>query len=711
MAKYRRRAEWVWRPRQLGGAWNVDLSARLRDEGNRYVYFRKSFDLDGEVADASVDVSADGRYQLFVNGQRVGRGPARCSPDWQYYDTYDIRPYLRPGRNVVAALVHSYGRNFAWYELPRWEAATAFGCGGWFLQGEVTTTSGAAVHLDTDDTWRCRPSEAWQQDTASGWVGYAEVYDARRAPAGWQESGFTDTDWEAAQVLRAPGMWSGSDVVPFPVMVPRDIPYLAEELHWPAALLKAGEIQNAPGALEEAVSAEELSPLAGCRLVDAAALLGPDGETSVQTDGERSVSLVLDFGKTETGRVTLDVSGPAGALIDVRYGERLAPDGRVEVRPWSYGPDTYVQTHRVILGDQPLRWEQFDYAGFRYLQLTVRHSPQPLRIRQAGVNFTSYPVGGRGRFACSDPQLDAIYRISAYTLQCCMHDSYEDCPSREQRQWTNDQYVHLSANYGLFGDPHLARKLLVQVAQSQRPDGQVMMCAPGDFAAITNMNMSEFTLHWIMSIPQYVRYTGDRSVIHQLYPTVVKGLEWFERHLNDDDLLENVPGVLWIDWSEVDKRGELTEINARFAGCLRIAAAFAQELGIGYDAGRYGELADKVCAAINRHLWDEGRGVYVDTRRDGVQSRRVSQVCNVAAMYFGVAPRERWPRILRYILDEERVRLTNASGIYGTVPFDEEHDVVLAHAFYMHFLHAILAQEGRGAGDRPQPAPLVGTTG
>lgn len=693
MPKYNRRAEWVWRPRTLEPG--ATMEAKARAEANRYVYFRKGFELDGLVARATVDVSADGRYQLFVNGQRIGRGPARCSSDFQSYDTYDLAPYLRPGHNVVAALAHSYGRDFAWYELPRWEAGAAFGCGGFFLQGSVTGATGTEVPLDTGASWRCLLSPAWRQDAAAGWVGYAEEYDARLAPLGWEDVAFDDSGWDTAQVLRAPGTWGGNEVEPFPVMEPRDLPFLLEEMRLPAEVLQAGEVIEAPGSLEDAFSAETISPLERCILEGVETLLREGGEAVVRTAPGRSASLVLDFGRTQQGRVAFEVDGPAGAVVDFRYGERLREDGRVAVPPWSWNGETYVQTHRVILPAGPLAWEMFEFGGFRYVQMTFRNCAEPLRLRQVAVNFTSYPVGDRGRFECSDPQLGEIYRVSAYTLQCCMHDSYEDCPSREQRQWTNDQYVHLMANYGTFGDLHLARRLLVQVAESQQPDGQVMMCAPGDFATVRHFNMPEFTLHWIMSIPQYVRYSGDTKIIRELYPSVVKGLAWFERHLDEEELLDAVPGWLWVDWAEVDKRGQLTEINARFVGCLRIAAGFAERLGIAHDRDRYLALAGRVSEAVNRLLWDAERGVYVDSRRNDVRGRRVSQQSNAAAMFFGVAPRERWNSIFSVILDPDRLRLTNALGVYGTIPFDEEHDVVLAHGFYMHFLHAALAEADR----------------
>ncbi|NLF00258.1 MAG: family 78 glycoside hydrolase catalytic domain [Anaerolineales bacterium] len=702
MAKYERRAEWVWRPRELSkSSWGgAEARERLnREEANRFVYFRKTFEIKGEIVSASVDVSADARYKLYVNGHYVARGPSRCSSLWQSYDVRDLKPYLRQGKNVVAALVHTYGQDCAWYELPRWEASAVFGSGGWFLQGTVKTATGEEIKLDTDGSWRCLVSEAWKKDVLHNFLGYTEVYDARRAPRDWQAIDYDDSTWVAAQVLRSRGAWGSNDIVPFPVMVERAIPELLEEMHWPVAIITSGEVQNSPASvpIREAITTEEVRPLSACQVRNLEGLLHEESQAEIRTAGDRGVTVVLDFGKTQQGRVCFSVEGPARATVEFCYTEQLGPDGRVELPHW--GPN-YVCAHRVTLDGRPLTWEQFDYGGFRYLQVTFRHCEQPLKVNWVAVNFTSYPVEYRGKFESSDAVLNAAYDISGYTLQCCMIDSYEDCPSREQRQWTNDQYVHLMANYGLFGDPYLARQLLIQVGQSQHSDGQVGMCAPGDFATTDTANMPAFTLHWIMSIPQYVRYTGDASILQELYHTVVRGLGWFERHLDRDDLLNDVPGILWIDWSHIEKRGQMTELNARFVGCLRIAAQMAARLGYTPDVQRFNGLADRISAAINEHLWDEERGVYVDARIGGVQSRRVSQVGNTSVMYFGVAPKSRWTRILDTILDEKRLRLLppSADDLKNDPrrpALNEETQVVMAHAFYMHMLHTVLAQLGR----------------
>lgn len=695
MRRFNRRAEWIWRYRGLGQLMFHGDEPPYAQEMNRYIYFRKGFEMEGQVSEASVYVSADGRYQLFVNGHFVGRGPARCSPAWQYIDAYDLTPYLRPGRNVIVALVHSYGRPTSWYELPLWEPARAFGCGGFFLQGDLVVAAGARP-LDTDASWRYLVSEAWQQDAPAGSLGFIEVYDARRAPVGWAEAGFDDSGWETAEVLRVPGPISPADVVPFPVLVPRDIPPLFEEVRFPRAVLSYGEVVNAPEASEIATQLDQeiIAALEHCQIKEVDALLADGGAAEIVTTDDRSVSVVIDFGEIVTGRVRLDLDGPAGAVVDFTYGERLREDGRVYMAEGIPGFDVRP-AHRYVLREGPQVWERFEWSGFQYLQATFRLCSRPLRVSSISVNFTSYPVEDRGRFRCSDDLLNRIWETGVNTLRLCMHDGYEDCPSREQRQWVGDAYAQTLVNYAAFGDPYLVAKLLRQVAQSQRADGMTMMSAPGDFSVASFINIPDFCLYWILELGRYVEYVGDTTIVGELYPTVVKAIGWFERYLNEEDLLTDVPHWVFIDWAELDKIGQVTALNAHFVAALRVAAELARIADIPRDAERYETLADSVAGAINECLWDEVRGVYVDARRGEVQSRRISQQANAGAIAFGVAPAERWPRIFSVILDDDRLVLTRSGqGEENPIPFDEEYNVVLGQPFYTHHLHRALSKAG-----------------
>ena len=325
-------------------------------------------------------------------------------------------------------------------------------------------------------------ADAWQRDVPAGAVGFSEVYDARREPVGWTGPDFDDEDWEAAEVLRRQPINRGPDVRPFPVMVPRDIPFLLEEERLPAAVASCGESAE-PENLEDvaaAAAAERLEPLDRCHVTCLEALLSADDSyAEVRTASGRNVALVLDFGRTVSGYPRLVLDGPAGAVVDIAYSERLA-DGLAEVSQGSAISSQNV--HRLTLREGVQTWEQFHWAGFRYLQLIFRSCERPVKVHKAAVNFTSYPVERRGSFACSDALLTRIWEVGADTLQLCMHDGYEDCPSREQRQWVGDAYVEMLVDFAAFGDTRLAAKLLRQVAQSQRADGMTQMATPGDAA-------------------------------------------------------------------------------------------------------------------------------------------------------------------------------------------------------------------------------------
>src|SRR6187549_393592 len=70
---------------------------------------RRTFDLPSKPERFVVHVSADNRYRLYVNGEEVSNGPQRWDVMHWRYETVDIAPKLRAGRNVVAALVWNWG--------------------------------------------------------------------------------------------------------------------------------------------------------------------------------------------------------------------------------------------------------------------------------------------------------------------------------------------------------------------------------------------------------------------------------------------------------------------------------------------------------------------------------------------------------------------------------------------------------------------------
>src|SRR5271165_3463377 len=98
----------IWTPKQPI-ALNRYGGPHREEKRNRWFLFRRMIDLPSKPTRAPMKMTVDGRYLLVVNGMTLGRGPVRCNPLYQRYDEFDIAAHLTPGRNIIAALVHTYG--------------------------------------------------------------------------------------------------------------------------------------------------------------------------------------------------------------------------------------------------------------------------------------------------------------------------------------------------------------------------------------------------------------------------------------------------------------------------------------------------------------------------------------------------------------------------------------------------------------------------
>ena len=76
---------------------------------NQYVYFRYDLELEERAKEALIHLYASSRYHLKVNGTFINFGPLRSFPENPVYDTYDISPYLKTGKNTIAVKVMHNG--------------------------------------------------------------------------------------------------------------------------------------------------------------------------------------------------------------------------------------------------------------------------------------------------------------------------------------------------------------------------------------------------------------------------------------------------------------------------------------------------------------------------------------------------------------------------------------------------------------------------
>jgi len=294
----------------------------------------------------------------------------------------------------------------------------------------------------------------------------------------------------------------------------------------------------------------------------------------------------------------------------------------------------------------------YDWKGYRYVQLTFRNVHEPLLIHGVGATFTSYPVEYRGAFECSDAMLGRIWQAGAYTQQLCMHDSLMDCPWREQQQWLGDGRVQLLVVQNAFGDRAMPRKFLEQFAEGQLPSGMIPCVTPG-----TENYIVDYALWWVQGLMDVLLFDADVESTAQLYPTLIRLLDWFEAFRNEDGLLENVQGWVFIDWAHVGRDGICAPMVATEYIALQAAIEVAERLGHKRELAKWRAIGERIADRFHDTFWDPNRGLYVDNVVAGKRTEMISQHTQALAVVSGLL-RVDDAALLRRAIEDERVVLT-----------------------------------------------------
>jgi hypothetical protein len=328
----------------------------------------------------------------------------------------------------------------------------------------------------------------------------------------------------------------------------------------------------------------------------------------------QDTALVFDFGGTELGRLFVEYEGPAGSALDFAWAEEL-----------SNGVPAVLQRHGLFTGARHVsagpvsagavsRFQTIEPYGMRYLQVNVSGHGARVAIRRIGLVRDIYPFEERGRFASSDPALDALWRMGQRTLRVCSADSYMDTPFRERALYAGDLLVQIAVTLATSGDLRLAQRSL-RLLQDMYSD----LFVPGvarhpDESAL----LEDYPLLSLEAYRWVVEATGDLAFARELFPAY--------RHLLDSVLArrgadgtvttENV----FIEWALPDgeRQGSAnTAYHALLARALSSLAAIARRIDQGELAGRYDSEAQNVARLLQTQFWDPAAGAFGDGIRAG----------------------------------------------------------------------------------------------
>lgn len=604
-------AQWIWSsPRGL--------------EANFHVYFRREFTLESlPHVPVHVAVSASTEYMLYVNGLKIGFGPPVSDPKRHYFDIREIRPYLRQGKNVIAAHV---------YSLATETEDTLKERGLFILEGAINA-GGQKIVLDTDSRWRFLVPEVWKRDAPrqSFQLHFTEVADLRKEPRGWNEAQFDDSAWSSALEIGRPPQ------VGYAGLVQRDLGEIDEEFLPISKVVCLAEVQRA-GAnpiLALQVHAEQFLPISTVKFSRISSLEAGTGDATVETPAEGfDAVIVFDMGKMVMGCPFLKIDGASGAVVDVSISEYLE-NGRVLAFRRLTRTQNICLTDRVTLRDGLQTWQRGDYNGYRYIQLTFRGARTPLTIRRVGTTFHRYRFAREAAFRSSNPTLDRIFEVSKWSHRVNTHWGYCGSAWREHAQWVDLAWPAM--NQVVFNDAPSMRYYLHQAILEQDGEGKMQFPVPGRLS----IELPEQTMWLAEALWKSYLYFGDLQMARDILPAMVKANGWFRKHLTPRGLITTGGGwKIWlvIDWGypfvNNPDPNELATLNLIYYSFLRSIERVAEAVG---DISLSHEIrgqADLLKQTINETFFAPEEGRYYE--RPGRLS--ASPFASTLAVKYDVAP-------------------------------------------------------------------------
>ena len=564
-------AQWLWHP---------DLAKEVTEAPQRYLRFRKEFVSPGGVA--KVDVSADERFVLMLDGEVVARGPNRGSgvENWMY-QTYDME--LEAGAHVLEAVVWRIGENAPLAQLS-WRGGFILKAEGAF--DELLTTGKAKWQVG-----ELKGTEAdWKLETACSWGG--------GSPVRVKGTGMLDEmpmEWKEAVVVRGavPNTHYGSRAKGW--------------LLYPSTLPDQLEVQCAPGSIKAG----------GVKV-------GEEWTIAANTKKE----ILWDLENYYCAYPMLETAGGKGAKVEWAWSEAMIVKNSTWWNPYNY---------KVMNRNE---WEGKEFRGFtdefwmdgrekavfttpwwrcgRWVKLTIQTKDEPLKIRKASIIESRYPLKDESEFVCSDASLVGVRKICERAMQMCAHEMLFDCPFYEQQMYPGDTRVQLRILAAMSGDDRLIRRAAEVYDYARRDNGMVPMNWPtrGLQEGVT------YSMCQLMMYGDYARENGNKEWLAARLPGMRHTLDGISYLEDADGILKDLPGWSFMDWvagwgGGVAPDGEgpspSAVNNLYWVLTLKNAAYVERAMGNEAMAAIWEKKAAKTMAAVEKLFWDEGRGMYADT--------------------------------------------------------------------------------------------------
>jgi alpha-L-rhamnosidase len=603
-----------WKAKWIGD----DSKQFERDEDfykdDRMPLFRKDFTIIKNISSARLYISGLGYYEAYFNGKKTGDhvlDPGFTTYKNQVlYVTYDITAQIKKGKNVAGIMLGN-----GWYNpLPlrlfgRFNLRDVQQTGRPCVKAEIHLqyNDGTTDIITTDESWKTAPGPILRNNVYLG-----EKYDARLEQKNWCLPNAELSAWKNVSVIEGP---SGR---------------LTAQMQPPIRVTKI------------------IQPL---RMT----------ETGKDT-------FIVDMGQNFAGVARIKLRAPAGAKINLRYGEDLLADGRMNYfttvagqikEQWhlSGGPGApataWQMDEYIAKGAGVEVWSpRFTFHAFRFVEITGWQG-KPTLNEIEGLRMNS-DLESNGTFACSNDMFNKLHEAIKWTFLSNVFSVQSDCPGREKMGYGADMVVTSGAYAYNFNMANFYRKTVSDFANEQQPDGGITEIAPYTGIADRGYGGESGPLGWELAFPYLqnllYEYYGDERVIADNYEALKRQIDFLKSKARDNNFYWDIS-----DHEALDTKPEAFSATLFYFHHVQLAAKFAGILGKKEDSVKYANLGQQIQKTIVSKYYIPHTGRFDNA----------TQSAQIMALWYGISPDK--DSSFKILMNEfERHDMHVSTGIFST---------------------------------------------
>jgi hypothetical protein len=581
--------EYIWTANDADANDKVLYTRPAANERTEPHYFRRIFTVAAVPSVATLYIAGPRSVKVWLNGELAEQVQSDVtSPLGMHVYATSVAKYLRPGANTIA-IEAVRGRGVSGFANSALVRQQTF---GQVLVAKIVPAAEgveAAALMMSDKQWK----------------------SSANAADGWEKAGFDDAGWKAVQSIG--GIESSIELYQWNAD--------AGLYNWPGYDGISGFLAHTP-----IPAGGILAQYAGRGSFDHLdSLIGGAGEIEVRLPAGRltdedAPSVVLDFGRELTGRVELVSDSDAPATVTVQMGESESEVMKVP----------YLGTNLLTI---PARGTGHGpKTAFRYAKIRFVAGGPEVRFKAIRVDDIYYPVKYEGSFESSDPLLNRIWEMGAYTAHLCMQDGVWDASKRDRGRWMGDTDVSGRVIEDVFGERPLMEDTLDRLI-GPAPVDQHVNGIPG------------YSSFWFTEMADYYRHTGDKAFLQREHARMVELLSLVDKEFDARGIYANKSNVwLYVDWSP-ELNGDTPETRRattlEFVRAYREAAWMLHELGDTANAEKYQARAEAIEAGAQKYLLDADSGSFGPRWQT-----------NAAAVISGAAKPEQYGDIWKNVLSQ-----------------------------------------------------------